>query len=192
MTKGMQKVTKKEQKVQQKEKKPGNNYIPNINILHKYHTKENNSFFNNQKIEPYTPSNNKDLDNRAPQRKNNSLNKGNHLIKENDFINKNPQISSISFSHKGKTIYPTYRYRQRNQILNQDIYNAIINKNIREEQRKKIYNTKLEDCQEGEYKESSESGFEKKSKSLYSHHSQIDEIINYYNSSFQKKVQKNL
>ena len=46
---------------------------------------------------------------------------------------------------------------------------------------------KLEDCREGEYKESRESGFEKILKSLYSHHTENDKKVNYYKPSFQTK-----
>ena len=67
---------------------------------------------------------------------NNALKNENHVIKENDFANKNPQSKDCSFKKKKKTLYPKYNYRQGNQILNQEINNIIINKNMKEEENK--------------------------------------------------------
>ena len=128
----MKKITPK---VKYEKKNLENNFRFEPNIHKKYHLKEDYSFINNQKMSPFNQINRSDLNNLAPH----ALKNENHTNKETDLTNRNPQSKDNSFPFKGKIPYPTYHNQQKNKILNPDIYNIIINKNKKEEEKKKIY-----------------------------------------------------
>ena len=128
----MKKITNK---VRYEQNNPENNFNFNPNTLNKYKPKEGHSFINKQKTSTFTQINRNDLNNLVPH----VLKNENRTINETDIIN--PQSKDNSFPHNSKIPYPTYHNQQKNKIVDPDIYNIIKNKNKKEEEKKKIYNT---------------------------------------------------